>query len=72
MKLIRTDNQIISLENVKEISLHTSGSGAKSNPYQYNINIEYMNKERSWISCKGSKEKAEDIMNKIYDILVSK
>lgn len=63
MKLIRTDNQITSLEEIKEVSTYYSKA------MKYSIHVEYMNGQSSCISFIETKEKANDLMNQIYNIL---
>ena len=73
MLLIRTENQITSLENVKSVEFIENGSGAKSNPYHYIITINYFNDDDGcYLRFDGNKVKAEETFEKILKILEEK
>lgn len=72
MKAIMVNNnKILSLENVKEVELYESGTGAQKNPFRYGIAIDYMNGEHASSDSTSDKEKAKVWFNKIFEILTA-
>ena len=81
MKLLRTENELISLENVRKVSLNkeTTKHTSMGKPYtidHYDIYIDYSDgKSREHIKCgedtKG-KEKSDRLFETIYQILSEK
>ena len=73
MKYIRYNNTIISLENIKKVETHCSGSGCKSNPYIYSVTVEYKDAEDAHILLEsGSTEKdLNNLINRIEQVLES-
>ena len=77
MKIIRTTNSIISLENVRRVECHEYSSqhtraGQKYTIDHYRISIVYCDDKSEHIECgenKEGQEKAERLMNKIFEIL---
>ena len=69
MKLIRTNDELICLERVKKVTTRTFGSGAKSNPYKYFINIQYFNDEDCVNIEFDNKKKFDDTFEEIAEIL---
>lgn len=69
MKVIMINNKIISLENVITVELHTSGSGAKSNPFRYWISVNYTNDMSATTPEFTEKKTAEAWLIKIFKIL---
>lgn len=77
MKLLKTKNRIISLENVIEVEKHESVTnhtsyGKKYSITHYAIIIHYTNDKANRIECgedKKGKENSETIFEKIYEIL---
>ena len=72
MKAIRIEKTIVSLENVRSVELHQSGSGAKSNPFRSTIVVEYQGKcedARVWFSDDMAQTTGEKYMEKIMSIL---
>lgn len=69
MKLIRVKNKIISLENVNSVTFEDHGTGAKSNPYHFNIIITYMNNSESYLHFGQNEKEREKIFEEIYEIL---
>lgn len=65
----RTNNKIVSINNVKEITLQTFGSGAKSNPFQYTIRIDYFGEENVFLEFHSNKALAEQTLEEIFEIL---
>ena len=65
-------NKIVSLENVKEIELYTSGSGAKSNPFCHTIRIDYFNGENSHLCFEDDLNEAKRTLENIFKILIDK
>ena len=77
MKIIRTTDSIISLENVRRVELdertsqHTR-AGQKYTVSHYSISIVYTDDESEYIDCgenKGGKDKANKLMDEIAEIL---
>ena len=78
MKLIATENKIISLENVKSVKMediisekHTS-KGVPYYLYQSSISIKYFGNDCEYISFKDYRNKSElekDMKQKINDII---
>lgn len=72
MKAIRMNNEVIVvLENVKNVSLHTNGTGAKSNPYYYFIRIEYMNGQSASSPTTEDKSQVLFWFNTIFTIITA-
>lgn len=77
MKVIRTTNSIISLENVRRVEFHESTSqhtraGQKYTIDHYSISIIYTNDTSEHIECgenKSGKDRADGLMDKIFEIL---
>ncbi len=69
MKVVKIKNMIVSLENVKSVTQTISGSGAKSNPYNYAINIQYFGNEGEYIHLDEDRVAAETAMAQIFQIL---
>lgn len=72
MKVIRIEKTIVSLENVREVRLHQSGTGSKSNPYQSAIIVEYQSDcdgTRVWFTDDWAQTTGEQYMAKIMSIL---
>lgn len=63
----RANNKIISISNIKSIELNTYGSGAKSNPYRYEICIEYFGDETNSIGFDSNKACAEKAFEEIFE-----
>ena len=63
----RANNKIVSISNVKAIIFQTFGSGAKSNPFQYSIRIEYFGDEVNFIEFGGNKTCAEQAFEEIFE-----
>ena len=77
MKIIRTTNSIISLEDVRRVELrgissqHTRG-GQRYTIDHYSIDIVYTNDKSERIDCgknKDGEDKANRLMDKIFEIL---
>lgn len=81
MKMLRTENELISLENVRKVSLRTNTSKhtSKGVPYtidHYSIYIQYL-EEKMWehIECGenvSGKVKAQQLFEEIFKILSEK
>ena len=69
MKVIKVDDKIVVLEKVKGVEVSESGSGAKSNPFRYTIQVEYFGGDFENITIVSDEVKAHNTMNKIYEIL---
>lgn len=77
MKIIRTLNSIISLEDVRRVEFRESSSqhtraGQKYTIDHYSISIIYTNDKSEHIDCgenKNGKDKADRLMDKIFEIL---
>lgn len=69
MKLIKTNDELICLEGVKKVVKRTFGSGAKSNPYKYFINIQYFNEEDGVNIEFDNKKVFDDTFDEIAEIL---
>lgn len=77
MKIIRTTNSIISLENVRRVECHESTSqhtsmGKKYTIDHYRISVVYCDDKSEHIECGENKEgqdKADRLMDKIFEIL---
>lgn len=77
MKIIRTANSIISLENVRRVELYETSSqhtrsGQKYTVDHYSIGISYINDKSEYIECgenKDGEDKANRLMDRIFEIL---
>ena len=69
MKIIIIDNKIISLENILTVELRTFGTGAKSNPYYYNILFEYTDNQEVCSKSFRDEGTAKDWFKKISEKL---
>ena len=77
MKVIRTANSIISLENVRRVELHESSSqhtraGQKYTVDHYRVGIAYINDKSEYIECgenSDGEDKANRLMDRIFEIL---
>lgn len=80
MKILRTENELISLENVRKVTLHndTTKHISKGVPYttnHYEIRIHYLEEKWELIHCGENatgKAKAELLFEKIFKILSEK
>ena len=71
MKIIRTNNSIISLENVRRVELHESTTnhtsmGKKYSIDHYSIGITYCDDKHQSITC-GEDAKGQDTANRLLD-----
>lgn len=81
MKLLRTENELISLENVRKVTLHTNATqhtkkGVAYTVNHYSIDIQYL-EERAFehIKCgddAAGKEKSDRLFEQIFEILSEK
>jgi len=71
MKAIMIDNKILSLENVKEVSFHYSGTTTMKGIFEYYIIISYMNGADARSDTVPGKEKAKEWLNKIFEIITT-
>lgn len=70
MKVLKTTDTIVVLENVLTVSKHIAGSGAQSNPYRYSLNIEYVGEEEEVnLYFDTDKTEFEKCFSDIYKIL---
>ena len=69
MKVIKIANTIVALDKVKSVQLCISGSGAKSNPFNYAIDIAYFGNEREYLNIGDDEKLAKESMEKIFNIL---
>lgn len=70
MKLIKTETELISLENIIRVLKIENGIGTKSNPFTYSIRIDYFGSDNScFIRCEQDQKKRDDIFEAITDIL---
>ena len=70
MKFIKTETELISLENVITVLKVETGTGAKSNPLAYSIRIDYFNSDNCcFVRCGQDQTKRNDIFEEIADIL---
>lgn len=69
MKIILIDNKIISLENILTVEFRTFGTGAKSNPYSYDIMFRYTNDKEVFTGYFDDKETAQNWFKKISEKL---
>ena len=69
MKIIIIDNKIISLENILTVDLRTFGTGAKSNPYYYDIMFRYTNNKEVCTEYFNNEETAQNWFKKISEKL---
>lgn len=69
MKVLKTTDTIVVLENVLAVSKHIAGSGAQSNPYRYSLNIKYVGEEEVDIYFDKDKTEFERCFSDIYTIL---
>lgn len=74
MAFIKTEKNITSLENVKNVEFVIYGSGTKSNPYGYMIDVDYFQGNTVYLRFQGdnAKEKAEETFKTICAILLEK
>ena len=68
MKIIVTNNTILSLENVRRVEKKVSGSGSKAYPYSYSIQVTYTNDAIEFIVFEHESE-CDDIYDSIAEIL---
>lgn len=61
--------KLVSLNNVKSVELDVYGSGAKSNPFQYTIVIQYFGDEKTHLSYKSASDTAETALRNICEKL---
>ena len=69
MKVFKTADTIVVLENVLSVSKHIAGSGAQSNPYRYSINIEYTGENEVHLYFDKDKTEFEKCFSDLYTIL---
>jgi hypothetical protein len=70
MKLIKTETELISLENVIRVLKIENGTGAKSNPLTYSIRIDYFNSDNCcFVRCGQDQTKRDNVFEEIADIL---
>ena len=69
MKAIKFKNEIVILDNAHKIELVNLGTGAKSNPNQYVINIHFNNNTFDTLKVGESAKEAEAVMTDIFNIL---
>lgn len=55
----------VCLSNVKTVEMDISGTGAKSNPHDYTIRIEYFGGERAYLSYNQASTTAETALRNI-------
>lgn len=72
MKFIKTAKEIVSLENVMKVSKWEQGTGAKSNPFRFRIDITYYNNMEEWIWCDDDRKLMDEIFEEIAKILSEK
>lgn len=80
MKLLCTENELISLENVRKVSLNkeTTKHTSMGKPYtidHYDIHIDYSDGNREHIKCgedANGKGKSDRLFKTIYQILSEK
>lgn len=68
MKLIITNNTILSLENVRRADKKVSGTGSKANPYSYSIQVTYTNDAIEFITFEHESE-CDSVYKSIAEIL---
>lgn len=71
MKILRIGDDILSLENVRRVSIESCGTGAKSNPYHFYIRVQYIDKQHESVEV-DSMNQAQTYYNIIADILEGK
>jgi len=71
MKAIMIDDKILSLENVKEISMRWNGAYTSDNGLEYFINIIYMNGADARTGAIPGKGKAKEWLDKIFEIITA-
>ena len=69
MKIIATEDKIVVLNNVKNVTLYQDGTGSTRNPFEYWINIEYFKNESSSIQFGKDEKKAKETLKEIAEIL---
>ena len=69
MKAIRFKNEIVILDNAHKIELVNYGSGAKSNPNRYTINIYLNNNMTISLKIGENANEAEAVMTEIFNVL---
>jgi outer membrane usher protein FimD/PapC len=69
MKAIKFKNEIVILDNAHKIELVNLGTGAKSNPNQYVINIYLNNNTFDTLKVGENAKEAEMVMTDIFNIL---
>ena len=69
MKILRTADEIVVLENVKAIVKNRYGTGAKSNPFTFSISIFYFNNEEYTIQFDQDVQSFNECYEDIFNIL---
>ena len=69
MKMIRTTDEIVTLENVKAVVKNRYGTGAKSNPFTFSISIFYFNNEEYTIQFDQDVQFFNECYEDIFNIL---
>lgn len=70
MKILKTADEIVVLENVKAIVKNRYGTGAKSNPFTFSIDIFYFNNEEYSIRFGKDEQSFNECYEDIFNILV--
>ena len=69
MKMIRTTEEIVTLENVKAVVKNRYGTGAKSNPFTFSITIFYFNHEEYTLQFDQDVQSFNECYEDIFNIL---
>ena len=69
MKVIKTNDEIVSLENVKAVVKERHGTGAKSRPFTFSIVILYTNGDDYSIDFDQDAQSFNECYEDIYNIL---
>ena len=72
MKLIKTNDEIVVLENVKAVVKSRFGVGEKSNPFTFIITIYYFNNEVYTINFDQDVQSFNECYEDIFNILSQK
>ena len=69
MKVIKTNDEIVSLENVKAVVKSRFGNGTKSDPFTFLITVYYFNNEKYIIDFDQDVQSFNECYEDIFNIL---
>lgn len=72
MRVIKTTDEIVALENIKAVVKSKFGTGEKSNPFTFIITIYYFNNEQYNINFDQDVQSFNECYEDIFNILSQK